>query len=550
MSLVTDQETFQGAEIMGDSSSIAQTSGQTSEQEKELRHAEELLLEEAMQEFQDGLTAQELFTGDTGVTYRDYLILPGFIDFNPSDVELSTRLTRNISIARPMISSPMDTVTEDKMAIAMASIGAMGVIHYNNSIEQQAELVRRVKRYKNGFIMDPIVLGPYHTIRELDEIKIKYGFTGIPITEDGTRNSRLIGIITNRDVDMERDRSLKLRDVMTRDLITGPVGITLKEANEILKKSKKGKLPIVDKEGRLSALVCRTDLKKHQEFPYASKDVQKRLRVGAAISTKLEARDRLDELVRAGVDVVVVDSAQGSSNYQLQLLLYIKKHYPELDVIAGNVVTTDQCRLLIKAGADALRIGMGPGSICITQDTMAVGRAQATAVYNCASYAYKEGVPVIADGGISSIGDIANALACGASTTMMGSMFAGTTEAPGEYFYENGVRLKKYRGMASLEAMDAGGDKRYFSEDQNIKVAQGVSGAVMDKGSMFNYVPYLIQGLKQSFQDMGVKNLQELHERMYAGKLRFEKRTVSAQAQGSVHGLYSYSNPTITSETR
>ena len=498
----------------------------------------------------DGLDGQEMFHGDTGVTYRDYLVLPGFIDFHPSEVSFETQLTRNITLARPMISSPMDTVTEDKMAISMALLGGLGVIHYNNSIERQVELVKRVKRYKNGFIKDPIVLGPYHTIRELYEIKDQYDFSGIPITEDGTRNSRIIGIVTNRDVDMEKDHSIKLRDVMTTDLITAPVGITLKEANAILKKSKKGKLPIVDRDGKLVSLLSRTDLKKHQEYPNASKDVQKRLMVGAAISTKMEAKERLDELMRVGLDVVVIDSAQGNSNYQVQLIKHLKAQYPELEVIAGNVVTTDQCRTLIKAGADALRIGMGPGSICITQDTMAVGRAQATAVYHTAKYARKFGIPVIADGGISNIGDIANALAIGASTTMMGSMFAGTHEAPGEYFYENGVRLKRYRGMASLEAMEAGGDKRYFSEDQNIKVAQGVSGTVLDKGSMLNYVPYLIQGLRQSFQDMGVRNIRELHEQLHSGRLRFEKRTVSAQQQGSVHGLHSFSYPSSSAENR
>ncbi len=499
----------------------------------------------------DGCTGEELFGGGMGITYRDYLVLPGFIDFHPSAVSLETNLTRNIILKRPIVSSPMDTVTEDKMAIAMALMGGIGIVHYNNTIDQQVELVSRVKRFKNGFITEPITLGPDNTIRDLDVIKSKYNFSGIPITEDGTRNSRLIGIVTNRDVDFEKERSLPLRTVMTTQerLITAPDGITLEDANLILKQSKKGKLPIVNEKGHLVALMCRSDLKKHQEYPSASKDSNKRLMVGAAISTKLEASERLDCLAKAGVDVVAIDSAQGNSHYQIELIRHIKKHYPEIDVIAGNVVTTDQCKNLIQAGADALRIGMGPGSICITQDTMAVGRAQATAVYYTARYARQFDIPVMADGGISNIGDIANALAIGASTTMMGSMFAGTHEAPGEYFYENGIRLKKYRGMASLEAMEAGGDKRYFSENQEIKVAQGVSGSVLDKGSMFNFVPYLIQGLKQSFQDMGVKNVRELHERMNSGRLRFEKRTVSAQQQGSVHGLYSYSSPSMTTDT-
>ena len=496
----------------------------------------------------DGCSGAELFNGRTGLTYRDYLVLPGYIDFHPSEVVLDTYMTRNIRLQYPIVSSPMDTVTEDQMAIAMALLGGIGIIHYNNSVEEQTRLVEKVKRFKNGFISDPIVLSPDHRISDLHAIKQKYGFSGIPITEDGTRSSRLIGIVTNRDVDLESDLELRLRDVMTTDLITAPEGMELKEANRILKGSKKGKLPLINDKGQLVALICRSDLKKHSEFPAASKDSRKRLRVGGAVSTQLESRERVAELARVGVDVIVIDSAQGNSRYQMEMIRYLKKTHPEIDVIAGNVVTVDQARNLIRCGADALRIGMGPGSICITQDTMAVGRAQATAVYETARYAFRYGVPVMADGGISNIGDIANALAIGASTTMMGSMFAGTHEAPGEYFYENGVRLKRYRGMASLESMEAGGKKRYFSEDQNIKVAQGVSGAVVDKGSMFNFVPYLMQGLRLSFQDMGYRSIVDLHRGLYEGSLRFERRTLSAQAQGSVHGLYSYKSPSMTAQ--
>ncbi|MCB1165850.1 MAG: IMP dehydrogenase [Leptospiraceae bacterium] len=500
--------------------------------------------------FQDGLSAAELFALEGGLTYKDYLVLPGFIDFHPSEVDLSTRLTRNIRIQRPMISSPMDTVTEDSMAIAMALLGGIGIIHYNNTVERQVELVEKVKRFKNGFITDPLVLSPQHKIADIYKVKEKFGFSGIPITDDGTRTGRLVGIVTNRDVDLEKDESIALSQVMTTDLITAPEGFSLAEANEILKKSKKGKLPIVNDRGQLVALICRSDIKKHREYPVASKDRAKRLMVGAAISTKLESRDRLEALEAAGADVIIIDSAQGNSHYQIELIQYIKKHLPGVDVIAGNVVTMEQCKNLIRAGADALRVGMGPGSICITQDTMAVGRAQATAVYQTARYAAREGVPVIADGGISNIGDIASALAIGASTTMMGSMFAGTHEAPGDYYYENGVRLKRYRGMASMEAMEAGGAKRYFSEDQEIKVAQGVTGSVVDKGSMFQFLPYLVQGLRQSFQDMGVKSVEQLHEHTYAGRTRFEMRSLSAQAQGTVHGLYSFSYPGIGSARR
>jgi IMP dehydrogenase len=491
----------------------------------------------------DGFSAEEIFTQTTGYAYNDFIILPGYIDFTPDDVILETNLTRNIKIKTPFISSPMDTVTEAEMAIGLALWGGIGIIHYNNTIEQQVEEVLKVKRYENGFINNPIVLSPQHKIRDIDMIKAKYNFSGIPITVDGKLNSKLVGIVTNRDIDFERDRNKTLAEVMTTDLLTAPEGISLSDANKILKTSKKGKLPIVDKEGRLVALMSRSDLLKNREYPLASKDEKKQLRVGAAISTKEESKERLAALYEAGVDVVVIDSAQGNSLYQVEMIKYIKSKYPSIEVIAGNVVTVEQCQNLIKAGADALRIGMGPGSICTTQTTMAVGRPQATAVYRTAKYANKEGIPVIADGGIANIGHISKALALGASTAMMGSMFAGTHEAPGEYFYENGVRLKRYRGMGSIESMEAGGTNRYFAEDSPIIVAQGVSGAVVDKGSLHDYLPYLIQGLKHSFQDMGIKNIPQLHKALYSGQLRFEIRSQMAQREGHVHDMYSYKEP-------
>lgn len=499
-----------------------------------------------MAEELDGLSGDELFRRGKGLTYKDFLILPGYIDFSVNEVNLETKISKNIAIKIPIISSPMDTVTESTMAIALALLGGFGVIHANLTIEEQAHQVELVKRFENGFILEPKVLSPHHRIQDVDEIKKKFGFSGIPITEDGTLKSRLVGIVTNRDIDFEKDRTKFLYEVMTTELITAPEGISLQEANEILRQSKKGKLPIVDKEGRLVALMSRTDLIKNKEFPLASKDAQKRLRVGAAVTTHPEDRERIDALVEKGVDLLVIDSAQGYSKFQIQLLKEIKSKYPHVDVMAGNVVTTQQAEALLKAGADSLRIGMGPGSICITQDTMASGRSQATAVFYTAKIARQYGIPVIADGGITNIGDITKALAIGGSSVMMGSLLAGTKEAPGEYFYENGVRLKKYRGMASLEAMEAAAAaRRYNADDQKIKVAQGVSGAVIDRGSVFDFVPYLIQGVKHAFQDIGYKDIPSLHRALVEKTLRFEPRSLAAQMQGGVHSLYSYKKPII-----
>lgn len=493
----------------------------------------------------DGLSAEELFACGKGLTYDDFIVLPGYIDFQASDVDLESSVTRNIRIKRPLVSSPMDTVTEWKMACYLALLGGIGIIHYNNSIDAQTEHVRKVKRFENGFIIDPVVLSPRNNVHDVDTIKLEHGFSGIPITEDGTLNSKLVGIVTNRDIDFEKDRSKPLSEVMTTELVTAREGVTLHEANQILKQSKKGKLPVVDDQFRLVALLSRTDLLKNKDFPYASKSVGKQLLVGAAVSTRPQDRERVEALAAAGVDVLLIDSAQGYSVYQIEMLKFIKEHFPGIDVIAGNVVTTEQARALIDAGADSLRVGMGPGSICITQSMMAVGRPQATAVFHTARYARQFGVPVIADGGIQGIGHIAKAMAIGAGAVMAGYLLAGTAEAPGDYFYENGMRVKRYRGMASVEAMGAGGGKRYLHEDDKVLVPQGVSGTVLDRGSLVDYVPYLMKGLQQAFQDMGFSNTSSLHSALYSGSLRFEHRTAAAQAEGTVHSLHSFNPPKL-----
>ncbi|PAV63076.1 hypothetical protein WR25_19850 isoform A [Diploscapter pachys] len=445
----------------------------------------------------------------------------------------------------------MDTVTESGMAIVMALYGGIGIIHGNfPTPEDQAAEILKVKRFKQGFVMQPYCLAKDSTAYDMMQIKKKYGYTGAPVTEDGKVGSKLIGMVTSRDfdfidVDKKVQMSTPISEIMVdaSKLILGRISDSLEVSQRLLKQHRIGKLPIVNENGQLVALLCRSDLLKARDYPNASYDSKGQLLVGAAVNTRETSKKTVELLVEAGADILVIDSSNGSSSYQINLLKFIKETYPQIDLIAGNVVTRTQAKILIDAGADGLRIGMGSGSICITQEIMAVGRAQATAVYEVARYAKTRGVPVVADGGIRDVGYITKALALGASCVMMGGLLAATTEAPGEYFWgPGGVRVKKYRGMGSLDAMEehAVSQDRYFTaESDQIKVAQGVSATMKDRGSCHKFLPYLIRGVQHGFQDIGVRSVEQMHAEVGEGRIRFERRSPNAQLEGGVHSLHS-----------
>ncbi|KAK5707277.1 inosine-5'-monophosphate dehydrogenase [Elasticomyces elasticus] len=508
----------------------------------------------------DGISVHQLMDEAQmgGLTYNDFLLLPGHIGFPAAVVDLTSKLTKKITLKTPFTSSPMDTVTEHNMAIHMALLGGVGVVHHNCSVEEQAEMIRKVKRFENGFITDPIVISPTTTVAEVRALKEQWGFAGYPVTEDGKLRSKLIGIVTPRDTQFHTDPESPVTEVMSKDLVTAREGVSLPEANDILSKSKKGKLLIVDAQGNLVSLLSRSDLMKNLYYPLASKvPGTKQLLSAAAIGTRENDKERLTALVDAGLDIVILDSSQGNSIYQIEMIKWAKKSFPDLEVIGGNVVTRDQAAPLIAAGVDGLRIGMGAGSACITQEVMAVGRPQATAVFKVCEFAARFGVPCIADGGIQNVGHIVKAIALGASTIMMGGLLAATTESPGAYVVGGDGQLRKtYRGMGSIDAMEdrkasgtsAKGSKaannaqnagtaRYFSEGDKLLVAQGVSGSVLDRGSITKFVPYLMAGVQHSLQDIGIESVQDLQKGVKSGEVRFEFRTASAQAEGGIQGM-------------
>lgn len=494
------------------------------------------------EELVNGFAADDIFTSNEciGITFDDLISLPGAIDFGVGDVDLSTKITRNFSLTFPLCSTPMDTVTEHDMAIGMALNGGVGFIHCNCTAEQQASMVEKVKIYENGFILEPAVLSPDATIRDLDKLKSSRKISGVPVTVDGKMGSKLMGLISNRDTDFLDDRSLTVGALMTPfdKLVVGQYPLTISEANKILKESKKGYLPVVDAEGNLKALTTRTDLKKNSAFPMASKDKAGKLLVGAAV--RAGARDHIDLervalLHAAGCNIIVLDAQNGDCDAQISLIKTIKATYPDMDVVAGNVVRVSQAKALIEAGADALRVGMGVGSIATTQMIKAVGRPQLSSIYACARLAREHGIPVIADGGIKNTGCLIKALAIGASGVMMGALLAGVDESPGEYFYQSGVRLKNYRANYLGNAVSA-----EVPSSEAFRVSSGVSGTVVDKGPLNRYIPYLCQSIRHGLQDMGIISLRRLQEALYSGELRFELRSASAQREGGVHDLHSF----------
>jgi IMP dehydrogenase len=442
-------------------------------------------------------------------TFDDVLLMPNKSEILPKEVTLNTNLTKTIKLNIPIMSAGMDTVTDSKMAIAVAREGGIGIIHKNMSIEAQALEVDRVKRQENGVIKDPFYLSSENTIEDALQLMSRYRISGVPITE----GRKLVGIITNRDIIFETDYSKKVGEVMTKEeLITSPEGTTIEEAKDILKKHKIEKLPLVDSENNLTGLITIKDIEKVKRFPNAAKDVQGRLLCGAAVGVTADLMERVAALVKASVDVVVLDTAHGHSRGVIEGVKKIKEVYPSLQVIAGNIATAEAAKDLIEAGADCIKVGIGPGSICTTRVVAGVGVPQLTAVMDCVEVAQQYGVPVIADGGIKYSGDIVKALAAGASVVMMGSMFAGCEESPGETEIYQGRSYKVYRGMGSLGAMNCGSKDRYFQEGNKKLVPEGVEGRVPYKGLVSDTIYQLIGGLRSGMGYLGARTLKDLYE--------------------------------------
>ena len=465
-----------------------------------------------------------------GITFDDVLLVPAYSEVTPNMIDLTTNLTKQIKLNIPMMSAGMDTVTEHRMSIAMARQGGIGIIHKNMSIEAQAEEVDKVKRSENGVITDPFFLSPENTLADAEDLMHRFRISGVPITEDG----KLVGIITNRDLKFETDYSKKIKESMTSEnLITAPEGITLGEAKEILAKARKEKLPIVDQEFRLKGLITIKDIEKQIKYPLSAKDSQGRLLCGAAVGITGNMMERVDALVKSHVDVIVVDSAHGHSLNILNAVKQIKASYPELPVIAGNVATGAATKALIDAGVDAVKVGIGPGSICTTRVVAGIGVPQITAIMECYAVAKESNIPIIADGGIKYSGDMTKAIAAGGNVCMMGSMFAGCDEAPGTFELYQGRKYKVYRGMGSLAAMENGSKDRYFQEGAKKLVPEGVEGRVTYKGSVEDTVFQLVGGIRSGMGYSGCPTIPELQERS-----QFVKISAAALRESHPHDIH------------
>ncbi|WP_169090260.1 IMP dehydrogenase [Paenibacillus sp. PL91] len=443
-----------------------------------------------------------------GLTFDDVLLIPRKSEVLPREVDISIRLSENIKLNIPLISAGMDTVTEAALAIAIAREGGIGIIHKNMSIAQQAEEVDRVKRSESGVITNPFSLTPEHHVYDAEELMGKYRISGVPIVD---QDKKLVGILTNRDLRFVHDYSIKINEVMTRkDLVTAPVGTTLQEAEVLLQKHKIEKLPLIDESNTLKGLITIKDIEKAIQFPNAAKDKHGRLLCGAAVGISKDTMDRAEALVQSGIDVLVVDSAHGHHINILEAVRKLRATYPDLTIIAGNVATGDATRDLIEAGASVVKVGIGPGSICTTRVIAGIGVPQITAIYDCATVAREYNIPVIADGGIKYSGDITKAIASGASAIMIGSLFAGTAESPGETEIFQGRSFKVYRGMGSLGAMKEGSKDRYFQENENKLVPEGIEGRVPYKGPLADTVHQLLGGLRSGMGYCGTASLDEL----------------------------------------
>lgn len=447
--------------------------------------------------------------GKQGLTFDDVLLIPAHSDVLPRDVDVRTHLTQNVTLNIPVMSAGMDTVTEAEMAIAMAREGGIGVIHKNMSIDEQAREVKLVKRSEHGIIVDPIYLAPDNTLSDADELMNKYHISGVPITENG----KLVGIITNRDMRFETDLSRPISDIMTsKGLITAPEHTTMEEAKRILQAHRIEKLPLVDDDGHLKGLITIRDIEKMRKFPNSNKDSDGRLKVAAAIGVTSDVEDRVEALLDAKADVLVIDTAHGHSEGVLQTIRRLRKAFPHLELIAGNVATYDATKALIEAGVSAVKVGIGPGSICTTRVIAGIGVPQITAIYDCAKAAEGTGIPIIADGGIQYSGDIAKALGAGASCVMLGNLLAGTEEAPGEMIIYQGKNYKSYRGMGSLSAMQAGSKDRYFQQNAKKLVPEGIEGRIPYKGHVSDVLFQLIGGLRASMGYCGAKDIKAMNE--------------------------------------